>query len=176
MSFAIYFKFLRRPDKIVHVATRHGEWISRIYQQFDVSVELRDDGNAKGTGMIGVESESAVQTATIRVQRIGADTAAAVEQSCRELLKSSEAKAISLELPLTQRGAAAVCTAAEEMGFFFSGLGPRYVDNNDVLLLQMPREEIDVSLVQIHHPFAREMLEYMDRERERVRQNHGLRG
>jgi hypothetical protein len=171
MSFALYFKFLRRPDKVVHVATRHGEWISRIYQQFDVSVELREDGTAQGAGKITVERESPVQTATIRVQQIGADTAAAVQQACREL-KSSEANAISLELPLTQTGAAAVCTAAEEMGFFFSGLGPSYVDNNDVLLLQMPREEIDVSLVQIHHPFAREMLEYMSRERERVKLNH----
>src|SRR5262245_32985841 len=43
MSFVIYFRFLRPPGPICHVATPHQELIARIYRQYDLSVELRPD-------------------------------------------------------------------------------------------------------------------------------------
>src|SRR5205823_3330422 len=126
MSFALYFKFLRSPGPVLHVATHHQVIISRIYQQYDTSVGLRDDVPAEGRGEIALEYEAVVATGTIRVRRVGADTAAAVHRACQDLCAGSGAKALTLELPLSQAGAALVCRAAEEEGFFFSGLGPAF--------------------------------------------------
>jgi hypothetical protein len=167
MSFVIYFKFLRPPEPAVHVATHHREWIARIYQQYGVSIELREDTPGVGKGEILVELEPAVGTGTIRVRRVGADTVATVQQACLDLDQSG-VKAITLELPLAQSGMAAVCRAAEDIGFYFSGLGPAFTGGEDVLLLQLPREEVDVSLVQIDHAFAKELLAYVESERNRV--------
>jgi hypothetical protein len=168
MSFAIYFKFLRQPARVTHVATRHKDWIARIYQQYGMSVELREDAAAEQTGDIVVEREPAVGTANIHVRTVGVDTAAAVVKTSRELCQDGGVKAVTLELPLSQAGTAEVCRAAEDEGYFFSGLGPAFAGEDDALILQLPREDIDPALVQIGHPFARELLAYVDSERQRV--------
>jgi hypothetical protein len=168
MSFAVYFKFLRQPGRVLHVNTHHHEWIARIYQQYGTSVELRDDAPAEGTGEIAVEYEAAVEAGSIRVLRVGDDTVAALGRACRDLCESSGAKALTLELPLAQTGIAALCRAAEEEGFFFSGLGPAFEGDDDALLLQLLVEDIDLSLLQIDQPFAKELLAYVGSERERI--------
>jgi hypothetical protein len=168
MSFAIYFKFLRRPARVVHVATHHREMIARIYQQYDIPVQLREDEPVAGTGVVVAEYDAALETGTVRVYRMGADTAAAIRQACWDLCEGSGAKALTLEIPMSQSGAAAVCLAAEVVGFFFSGLGPAFAGEEDVLLLQLLREDLDLSQLQIEQPFARELLTYVAGERERV--------
>jgi hypothetical protein len=168
MSFAIYFKFLRRPAPVLHVATHHRELIARIYQQYEVSVEVREDRPAEGTGELTVEYEAAVGAGSICVHRVGTDTAVAVRRGCQELCAGSGAKAVTLELPLAQAGTALVCRAAEEEGFFFSGLGPAFGGDGDALLLQLPTENVDLTLLQIDDPFGKELLAYIGSERERV--------
>jgi serine/threonine-protein kinase RsbW len=168
MSFAIYFNFLRPPGPVRHVATCHQDIISRIYRQYDTSVDLSEDVPAEGRGEIDVEYEAAVTTGTIRVRRVGADTAAAVRRACRDLCEGPGAKALTLELPLAQAGTGAVCRTAEEEGFFFSGLGPAFAGDGDALILQLPTEDIDPSLLQIDRPFAKDLLAYVDGERARV--------
>ncbi|HYV39478.1 MAG TPA: hypothetical protein VE988_27560 [Gemmataceae bacterium] len=168
MSFAIYFKFLRPREKVVHVLTGHHERIAGIYQQYGVAVELTESAPARGPGELAVVCEAAVGTANIRVRRVGSDTVAAVRKACRDLRPNSAMKALTLELPLSQTGTAEVCHAAEEDGFYFSGLGPAFADGDDALLLQMPLEDIDAALVQLAHPFAKELLAYVDSERRRV--------
>src|SRR5262249_16709608 len=59
MSFAVYFKFLRRPGQIRHVITHHHEWIARIYQQYEITVELHEEAPAEGDGEIEVKYEEA---------------------------------------------------------------------------------------------------------------------
>jgi serine/threonine-protein kinase RsbW len=169
MSFAIYFKLLGQLRQVRHVATHHHEQIARIYRQFDIAVEVWEETSAVGKGEVTVECEEAVATANIQVRRVGTDTAMAVNAACNRLCDDSSVKAVTLELPLSQAGTAALCRDAEEMGFFFSGLGTALAGGEDALLLQLPKEDIDLSLIQLDHPFAKDLLGYVDRERERVR-------
>src|SRR5262245_56620932 len=97
MSFAIYFKLLRQRGSVLHVATHHQEMIARITAQFAVSVERQEDAPAVGPGQVAVELESAVGTGSIRVYRVGADSADAIRCACRELCEASGAKALTLE-------------------------------------------------------------------------------
>ena len=79
------------------------------------------------------------------------------------------AQVISLEIPLAQAGAPELCRSVEEIGFFFSGLGPYFKGDGDALLLQLLDTELDISLLQIADPFARELVGYVARERDRIR-------
>jgi hypothetical protein len=167
MSFVIYFRFLRPAGPIAHHTTRHAAMISQVYGQFGVTVELREGPTADGPADIAVEYEDAVGAGTVRVRRIGADTVQAVRRSCAELCCRG-AKALTLELPLAQAGVGELCRAAEDGGFFFSGLGPAFAGDGDALLLQFPREECDQSQLRIDHPFAQELLRYAVAERTRV--------
>ena len=168
MSFVIYFDYVSPATHVVHVAAPHREMLSRIYQQYGISHESCEIVPAVENGNIVLEHEPEVQTGTIRVRRAGADTAAAVREAREKLCDECGAKAITLELPLVQPETAEVCRAAEEDGFFFSGLGPAFAADGDALLMQYLAEDLDLSLIQIENPFAKDLLAYVGRERERV--------
>src|SRR5215510_12674665 len=169
MSFVIYFDYVSPATHVVHVAAPHRQMLSRIYQQYGIAHELCADAPEVETGDIVLEHEPEVQTGTIRVCRAGADTAAAIREAREKLCDECGAKAITLELPLVQPETAEVCRAVEEDGFFFSGLGPACAADGDALLLQYLVEDLDLSLIQIENLFARDLLVYVGRERERVR-------
>jgi hypothetical protein len=169
MSFVVYFRFLRPPGEAVHVATRHHEVCERICRQYGVPVRPCEAAPPEGAGHLAVEHEPEVQTGTIRVHRVGADSATAVRAARAKLCDGFGARALTLELPLCQPGTAEVCRAAEEDGFFFSGLGPAFAADGDALLLQYVVEDLDLSLVQIESPFANELFGYVSREWQRAR-------
>jgi hypothetical protein len=168
MSFVVYFKYLRPPDAVLHVATHHQDMVESIYRQFGVPVTFVDDGPATGAGEAEVEYEAAVQAGTIRVTRVGADTVAAVGRTRRQLVDAG-AEAVLLELPLAQVGAPEVCRAAEADGFFFAGVGPAFATDGDALLLQLVREPLDPTLLQIENPAAQDLLAYIAAEQVRLR-------
>jgi hypothetical protein len=170
MSFVLYFKYLRPPAQAVHVITHHQEVIAGVYRQYGIPVLLREQEKTAGSGEVVVEYEEAVQAGVIRVRRVGADTAAAVRQARAELCLNRGARAITLELPLTQPGTGEACRAVEADGFFFSGVGPAFTEEGDALLMQFLAEDLDPALLQIDSPFAKDLLAYVVRERERVRE------
>jgi hypothetical protein len=168
MSFVIYFEYLNPAAHVVHVAAPHREMLSRIYRQYGISHELCDNAPCVEAGEIVIEHEPEVQTGTIRVRRAGIDTAAAVRQAREQLCDGCGAKAVTLELPLVQPETAEVCRAAQEDGFFFSGLGPAFAADGDALLMQFIVDDLDLSLIEIENPFAKELLAYAGTERARV--------
>jgi hypothetical protein len=170
MSFILYFNYLRPPRSVLHVPTRHQEMLARISHQYAVPVEAVEPRPPEGAGEVVIEYESFVDVGTIRVVRVGADTAAAISRAREELVNERGAKAITLHLPLDQAGTPDVCRAAEAEGFFFCGLGPAFAAGGDALLLQLLDEPIDPSLLEIESPFAKVLLAYVVRERVRVGQ------
>lgn len=168
MSFVIYFKYFQPQQQVVHVDTHHREITSRIYQQYGISVQHQKGAPPEGAGEIEVKVEEPVQTGTIRVTRVGADSIDQIRQARRELCER-DVKAITLELPLTQPGMLDVLVAAEKDGFFFSGLGPCFAHDGDTLLLQHVEDHLDLSLVQVDGSFANDLFTYVVKERERVR-------
>jgi serine/threonine-protein kinase RsbW len=173
MSFVIYFDYVSPATHVVHVAAPHREMLSRIYQQYEISYELCEVAPRVETGDIVLEHEPEVQTGTIRVRRAGADLAVALHQACEKLCAGCGAKTVTLELPLSQPETAELCRAAEEAGFFFSGLGPAFAADGDALLMQFLTEDLDLSLIEIENPFAKDLLDYVGRERERVQKMRG---
>jgi serine/threonine-protein kinase RsbW len=176
MSLLVAFKFLDapvsppaepaagRPPAGVYCPPRHRVLCARIYERLGVPPEFRDGTPPRGPGRVTVEFEPELQAGLIRVCRGGSDTAAQIARARREL-SGSGAEAVFLDLPLAQAETPALCRAAEEDGFFFSGIGPRFAADGDALRLQWLGVPLDLSLLQIDSPWARELVAYVGRER-----------
>jgi hypothetical protein len=172
MSFLIAFKYLTPlTNVVVHVPARHREICGRIYESFGLPVEFRDPQPPKGPGEVIAHFAPELQTAKIRVMRVGADSAAAIAHFSGEFGKSSKAEAVFLELPLAQGGTPALCEIAEKEGFFFCGVGPHFAADGDVLRMQLLHVDLDVDLLLLDSPFAKELAAYISRERNRVGNN-----
>jgi hypothetical protein len=170
MSILFYFKHLGPMQaRSLHLHPRHREICSRIYAQFGVPVEWRAGDAADGPGEHVVDFRPELQRAIVQVRRMGHDTADAICRIRRELCRDGRVEVIYIELPLSQPGTSAVCEAAEDEGFFFSGVAPLYLTGGDAIRLQHLAIELDTSLLQIENPFARELLDYVECERARTR-------
>jgi hypothetical protein len=159
LSFIVYFTYLTPAPHAVHVATPHGPMLERIARQWNVPVRACAAAAPTGPGELTVEEERPVETATIRVHRVGTDSATALRAAQRQAIAGG-ARAVALELPLAQPATAELCRAAEQMGFFFCGLGPEFARDGDALLMQWLADELDWSLIQVENPLARDLLNY----------------
>lgn len=156
----------------VHAPDHHRAIIDRIYAQYGVHPAPpagTSRGLPPGPGRISAGFDRGWGYATIRVNEIGADTAVAVDQARRDLIEVAGVPVIYLELPLAQPGTPDLCRAAESMGFCFSGVGPCFAPDGDVLRLQYLNTPLDPAKLQIASPFGQELLAYIVAEQDRVR-------
>jgi hypothetical protein len=169
LSDVSYFKFLAAPaPSIAHAPERHRPMIERIYAQFGVPVEYRPPGPLAGEGSVVTSYMSALEHGLIQVRRAGTKVPEEIRRSRAALCEHLRAGAVFLELALDQPGTPEMCRRAEDDGFFFSGIGLLAGPTGDVLRLQYLNEPLDTTQIQIESPFARELLEYIVEERERV--------
>jgi hypothetical protein len=165
----LYYKYLQPPaPTVVHVPAHHRAMVERIYASLGGPVKLQIGRAPRGHGKISVSYLKTHRLATIHVQQIGVDTAAEVRRVREDLVETAAVDAVLLELPLANPGAVHLCEAAEADGFFFAGLGPGFAPEGDVLRLQYLTVPVDCTRLQILSPFGRELLAYVDAERERV--------
>ena len=143
--------------------------VERIYQELEAPVEFREEGEAPtGHGEVDVTYSHTMDSGTIRVRRIGSDTSAEIRRARRDLIDVTGAEHVTVEIPLAQSGAASLADAAESDGFFFCGIIPSYSEDGDTLLLQYLHTPLDIGKIQVANEFARELVDYADRERARV--------
>jgi hypothetical protein len=72
------------------------------------------------------------------------------------------------ELPLGDAGTPSLCEEAEGLGFFFAGIGPYFFADGDALRMQRLAGDLDTSVLEIENAFARDLLRYIEEERQRV--------
>lgn len=168
MSVVFYFKYLRRPQGLtLHVPERHRPWCERVYGQFNTPVTFGQPAPPEGRGRLEARFEAPLARANLHVRRAGADSANAVARARHQAARAG-AEVVFLDLPLRDAGMPAVAAAAEAEGFFFCGFGPDYLPEGDALRMQWLGVPIDPALLQIESPFARDLLDYIESERQRV--------
>jgi hypothetical protein len=170
VSTMLYFKHLGVPaPTVVHAPAHHRPMIERLYANLGVATELGAPAPATGAGRLVVGLDRSWGFGEIYVEIVGADTAAEIRRARADLCAVAEAEVVYLYLPLAQTGTPELCVQAEAEGFFFSGIGPRFVKDGDALCLQYVGGDLDPRLLQIATPFGRELLDYVTAERARVR-------
>jgi anti-sigma regulatory factor (Ser/Thr protein kinase)/GNAT superfamily N-acetyltransferase len=169
-SLTLQFVYLVEPPTVsLYAPPPHREMLTRIYAHLHAPVEFRESSvAAEEPGQVSVHLNRSYGTGMIRVQRVGADSAAEIRRAVSDLSTVAGAEVVYLELPLAQAGTPDLCRAAEEVGFFFSGVGPHFAPDGDALRLQFLNTALDPALVQVYSPFGQELLAYVAKERERV--------
>lgn len=171
LSFVLYFSHVGTPAgaAALEVPERHREVVERIYRGLGTAVTFAPPAPiGVAPSVVDVRYSHTLDGGTIRVRRIGPTTAAEVRRSARDLASVVEAQVVHLHVPLAQPGAASLCEAAAEWGFFFGGIGPAFADDGDVLLLQWAARPVDPAALAVATPFVQELVEYIGRDRARV--------
>jgi serine/threonine-protein kinase RsbW len=169
-SLLLYFRYLEPPaPAALHAPERHRELLERIYAGLGAPVTFAGAAPcAGGAGEVDVTFSKAKGTGKISVKRTGKGSAVEIRRAARDLSELAGAEQITLELPLADPLCPELCLAAEEEGFFFTGVGPLFGAGGDVLRLQRLHVDLDASLLQVWNPLAKETVAYAVRERERV--------
>jgi len=135
ISTLMYFKFLVEPPAAVyHLPERPWSDASPTASHGDVPARHPTGG----AGRLTAELQSHGRVGSIVVTRVGADSPAAIEQA-----------------------RAALCVAAERLGFFFSSMDPRPACEGDVLQLQFVAVPFDPAALHVEEPFAQEIVAYV---------------
>jgi hypothetical protein len=169
VSTMLYFKYLvPAPALVMHPPPRHATMLERLYANLGVATTARSAGARSGAGHVTATLDRVWGFGEISVELVGADTPAEICRARQDLCAVAETDVVYLYLPLAQAGTPELCADAEAEGFFFSGLGPRYLPDGDALCLQYVPRELDARRLEIASPFGRELLAYVEAERARV--------
>jgi hypothetical protein len=164
-SFMLYFKpMLPRAPRTIYAPSRHRVMIEKIYTNVGLPVDIAEGASAApGKGEIHSGIERADGAATIAIRSIGTETADVVAQAVNDLRGLAHIGALYALVPLENAAAPQLSDALEQLGFFFSGVGPWMLGGSDALRLQMPLTPIDMSLLTIDGEFGRELADYVGR-------------
>jgi hypothetical protein len=105
--------------------------------------------------------------AHVMVESIGSDVGNAIV-SAVATPAVREARTVRLALPLAGAGLDRAIEAARALGFFFSGLGPSFSGDADILELQRLAEPLDTGKLQILTDQTRELLAFVEADRRSV--------
>jgi anti-sigma regulatory factor (Ser/Thr protein kinase) len=176
-SWTLAFKYLNPPAAArAYAPDHHRAMLGRIYEHIGIPVEWQDPAaqdtraGQEGPGKVVVSYYPTWGFGEIEVEQPGTETAAEIRRGLRDLCDLAGAQAVYLHLPLAQPETPALCCAAENDGFFFSGVGPEAAPEGDMLRLQFLNTTLDTSQIHLLDPFAKDLLAYIDRERARVAQ------
>jgi anti-sigma regulatory factor (Ser/Thr protein kinase) len=165
-SCAVYYKTVGAPlGSRIYAPERHFEILRQIYLNLGIGVQFLDDSEPEGQGTLKVSYHSSLGFGEIKVLKVGGESRTEIKRGLLDLIEIVGAETVYLDLPLAQAGTPELCTAAEAEGFFFSGLGPRFAADGDVLTLQYLEGEFDTSQVQMASPFGQKLLNYIAQER-----------
>lgn len=171
-SCVVDMKFCVPPEPVMVCAPRHHRaMVERIYEAVGKPATFQSLSDPSGAGQVDIQINRAWNIADIQVRRIGTETAADIRSHLSQLTDAEKIDIIYLELPLDQGGIDGVCGDAEAAGFFFAGLShssSSAADDRESLFLQHPNTKIDMSSLVLATPMAREIFNYVEKERQRL--------
>lgn len=165
-SLVFYFKYLAPPTPaLLHIPESHRTMIARIYEGLEAPFELGKPASPSGMGAVEVSYWREEKFGEIVVHKIGQDTFSEIRRARRDMCEIAGAEVVHLLLPLGLKETPELCMAAEEDGFLFSAVKPSFSPEGDLLQLQFIHSELNLDRLQIHSPFAEEILDYALRKR-----------
>jgi hypothetical protein len=168
-SYLRTFRFVQPPEaRTIQAPVAYRDVLLDIYKRLDVTVTV-----AAAPGVTGPDSQIRTKAndrgyGTIRFERIGPNAAIELDQALREV-RASGACSVQLSAPIGDPGLAQLTDAARGLGFFFCGLAPAFADGADLFLLQLLSEPLDTSKLQLFTDQAKELVAFIDRDRNSVR-------
>ena len=172
VSWVVYFTYVTPPEKaLVHAPARHRAVLERIYENLGLAVEWHDEVRVPhGENAMDVSYSRELDSGTINVTQIGDDTIAEVRRATDDLFGVTGAEVVQLNLPLADPSTPVLLEDLEDIGYFFCGVGPSFLQDGDALMLQClgPDVHLDPEQIEVANPFAAELVTYCFADRDRV--------
>jgi serine/threonine-protein kinase RsbW len=165
-SCAVYYRTVGAPKgSQIYAPLRHKEILQQTYLNLGLRAQILYGGRVEGRGALSASYHSSLGFGEIKVLQVGEESRTEIRRGLLDLLEIAGAETVYLDLSLAQPGTPDLCTAAEAEGFFYSGLGPGFAADGDVLTLQYLKGSFDASRVQMASLFGRRLLDYIAKER-----------
>ena len=163
-SYLRAFRYLSPPaPRTVGPAGPYAAVVQRLFSLLGAAlVPARASGPAAPTRLTATANPRGY--AHIVVNTIGRDVGDAIASSAAGLATKG-AKTLRLTLPLASADLGHAIAAARAQGFFFSGLGPGFLGDGDVLELQRLSEPLDTGKLQILTDQTKELLAFIEADR-----------
>jgi len=167
-SYLRAFRYLSPPaPRIVGPAGPYAETVRHLLGLLGAGVVPAGAREAAATTHLTAMASSRGY-AHVSVERIGPDIGNAIESGVAGLAGKG-VKTVRLTLPLASAGLDHAIEAARAFGFFFSGIGPAFLGDADVLDLQRLSEPLDSGKLQIFTDQTKALLAFVEADRGSVR-------
>lgn len=163
----IAFRFLGpSPERAIYTPKPYRGIMLRIYQSLGVKPTTHPPAMpaiAESKTKISVNQRG---YGKILFEQIGASAAVELRQAFRDV-RGLGACAIQLAGSVNDPGLPFLVKEARELGFFFCGLGPAFLDGGDILMLQYLSDPLDVGKLQLYTEQAKELVAFIEKDRTR---------
>jgi len=171
VSCVLYFRWLGDPrPRTLFVPPRHQAIAAAIYDNLQAPVEfgpLTAPSAEHGTHAVKLSAGKAL--GKIRAGALGRDSVYAIRHGVRGLVEQSRAEVVVVELPLADPACGHVAEQLEADGLGFTGIGPHFSPQGDVLKLTYLVSPLERDPIKTFEPFAARLVEYALAEQTRVR-------
>lgn len=164
-SYLRTFRFVQQPvARMIYAPAIYREMLLKIYANLGVTVSV-----AGPSAVVAQESRTRIKVndrgyGVINFEQIGPNAAIELSQALRDL-RALNARSVQLSAPVNDPGLPRLTDAARDLGFFFCGLGPAFLDGADTFLLQLLSEPLDTGKLQLLTELAKELVAFIDRDR-----------
>jgi hypothetical protein len=163
----IAFRFLDPPmARAIHAPQPYRAIMLEIYRSLGVTASTLSTAELSAAQSQTQISINRRGYGRVLFEQIGADAGVELRQAFRDALGLG-ARAVQLAAPVDDPGLPGLVKEARELGFFFCGLGPAFLDGKDLLMLQYLADPLDVTKLQLYTDRAKQLVAFIESDRTR---------
>jgi hypothetical protein len=161
----VTFRFLTPPpDRAIHAPEAYREVMLDIYDSLGVKATARPRASPTVTDSRTRLSVNRRSYGKIHFEQIGANAGIELRQAFRDVFGLG-ARAVLLSAPVDDPGLPLLADEARNLGFFFCGVGPAFMDGTDILMLQFLADPLDVSKLQLYTDRTKALVAFIEKDR-----------
>lgn len=159
-----YVRVAPDHEQEVFLPAHHQKMLHKIYEHAELNRVLKtaDLSNKELSPHSDIHSHHLpeMSSAFLRVNEYGVDFLDELQLQVQEL-RQKHAELIVLDLPLKDPNTALMCSKIEDMGFFFSGLMPEYLDGDSLRLQYLNNVAFHPETVDVYSDFGKKIFNYV---------------
>ncbi len=160
-------------EREVFIPQKHTEIMEKIYSHLEMERNLSYPLSLK----VPLDPESQIYShylpemgsVFLRVNKFGVNFVDELRLHMQEMLQKG-VELIVIDLPLEDPATALLCPKIEELGFFFSGIMPEFLNGDALTLQYLNNVSFDPSKVAVYSDFGKEIFSYVVDQWEKTEQ------
>jgi len=169
-SCVLYFKTLKKRERTINIPNRHRAIVKEIYKNISLPYKIINRKKTLKEGKVTSNYSSYWGIGTINVEKIAQDNFKQIKEAFYNLIFRLKADVIFLNITVEETDIDDLIERVEKEKFFFTGIHPSIINNQDAIRFEYLNGIIDESQIKIYSSEARKIFNYISSERQRVLQ------